>query len=112
MKQVSVLSSMVMAAMLVSAQAVYAAPAANYTPVHAFASHVKTVSFTLRNDTKAPMKVKVGENELLLAPGKPLDVKAAVGETVIAEEASATNPAGTVLATVMGTMSGATVVLR
>jgi hypothetical protein len=112
MKRISVVSSMVMAAVLVSAQAMYAAPAGYYTPVSAFSSHMKKVTFTLRNDSKVPMKVKIGDNELLLAPGKPLDVKAVIGETVVVEEASATQPAGTVLATVMDNMNGATVVVR
>jgi hypothetical protein len=104
---------LVLAASLASTPAVFAAPFGfgGHTPVNA-APKVKNVKFTLRNDSTSPIKVKIGDQEMTLAPGKPVDVKAASGLTVVSEEASATNPAGTVLATVTDVMGGATVVVR
>jgi hypothetical protein len=116
MNRTSVLNVMVMAVALASSQSVFAAPAAapaaGHTPVYATSPHTKMVRLTLRNDSNAAMKVKVGDNDMTLEPGKPVDVKIAVGQTVVTEDASATTPAGTLLATVIDGMSGATIVLR
>jgi hypothetical protein len=114
MNRKSVMSVMVMAASLVSASAVYAAPASVRTPVNAIYSNAngKLVKFSLRNDSSVPLKLKVGDQEMTLAPGKPVDVKLAVGQTVIAEETTATNKAGDVLATAFDGLNGATVSVR
>jgi hypothetical protein len=109
MNRHSVLGVMVMAATLVGAQAVYAAPVAFHTPVNAMYASGKMVKFTLLNDSKAPMKVKVGDAEMTLAPGKPVDVKLAVGQQIVNEEATATNKAGVVLATAIAELDGATI---
>jgi len=112
MNRRSVFGVMVMAATLVSAQAVYAAPTAVHSPVNAIYSNAKLVKFTLRNDSSAPLKLKVGDNEMTLLPGKPVDVKLATGQQIVAVETTATNQAGTVLATAMPGMDGATVSVR
>jgi hypothetical protein len=114
MNRTSVLSVMVLAASLVSAQAVYAAPfgGGGATTVNAAAKSGKTVKFSLHNDSENSMKLKVGEQEVTLAAHATINVKATVGQTVMTQEASATSPAGTVLATVIDSISGATVVVR
>jgi hypothetical protein len=108
----SVMSVMVMAASLVSASAVYAAPTSVHTPVNAIYSNVKMVNFTLRNDSSAPLKVKVGDNEMTLLPGKPVSVKLATGQQIVAVETTASNQAGAVLATAIPGLDGATVSVR
>ena len=112
MNRRSVMGVMVMAAVLVSTQAVYAAPTAVHTPVNAIYSNVKMVKFTLRNDSSAPLKLKVGDAEMTLEPGKPVNVQLAVGQQIVAEETTATNRAGAVLATAMAELNGATISVR
>ncbi|MEO6924848.1 MAG: hypothetical protein ABI142_13560 [Bryocella sp.] len=108
-----VASALVLASSLVATPALFAAPPSFSadTAIHATAK-TKTVKFSLRNDTSAPIKVKVGDQEITLAPGHPVKVKAPVGQTVVTEEASANNPAGTVVVTVMDGLDGATLAVR
>ena len=87
MNRRSVFGVMVMAATLVSAQAVYAAPTAVHSPVNAIYANAKLVKFTLRNDSSAPLKLKVGDNEMTLLPGKPVDVMTAEDPTTAATRA-------------------------
>ena len=108
----SVISAMVLAASVVSTQAVYAASTSVHTPVNAIYSNAKMVKFTLRNDSSAPLKVKVGDTEMTLQQGKPVDVKLATGQQIIAVETTATNQAGAVLATAIPGLDGATVSVR
>ena len=112
MNRLSVISAMVLAASVVSTQAVYAASTPVHTPVNAIYSNAKMVSFTLRNDSTAPMKVKVGENEMTLQPGKPVSVKLATGQQIVAVETTATNQAGAVLATAIPGLDGATISVK
>jgi hypothetical protein len=112
MNRLSVISAMVLAASVISTQAVYAAPTSIHTPVNAIYSNAKMVNFTLRNDSSAPLKVMVGNNEMTLQPGKPVNVKLATGQTIVAEETTASNQAGAVLATAIPGLDGATVSVR
>jgi len=114
MNRKSVMSVMVMAASLVSASAVYAAPASVRTPVNAIYSntHGKLVKFSLRNDSSAPLKLMVGDKEMTLTPGKPVAVELAEGEKIVAEETTANSKAGDVLATAFDGLNGATVSVR
>ena len=112
MNRQSVLGVLVMAATLVSAQAVYAAPTAVHTPVNAIYAKVKIVKFSLRNVSSAPLKVKFGDNEMTLLPNKPVDVSLSVGQQIVAVEETASNKAGTILATAMPELNGATVSVR
>jgi hypothetical protein len=114
MKRNTVLGVMVMAATLVSTQAVYAAPATVRTPVNAIYSntHGKLIKFSLRNDSSAPVKLMVGDKEMTLEPGKPVAVQLAEGQKIVAEETTATNKAGDVLATAFDGLNGATVSVR
>jgi len=107
-----VLGVMVMVVTLVSAQTVYAVSTAVYTPVNAIYANAKMVNFMLRNDSNVPLKLKVGDKEITLLPGKPVDVKLAPGQQIIAEETTATNKAGAVLVTAIPGMDGATVSVR
>ncbi len=82
------------------------------SPVHAMFSKTKTVKFSLRNDTGAPVKLKAGADSMTLEKGKVLELKLAEGTQVTLEEATATQPAGTVVALVSSTLSGNTLVIH
>jgi len=112
MNRHSVLGVMVMAATLVSAQAVYAAPTAVHNPVNAIYVKVKLIKFTLRNDSSAPLKLKIGSNEVTLLPGKPLDVKVPDGQQIIAVDSTTNYAAGDVVATAADQLDGTTVAIR
>ena len=103
---------MVMAASLVSAQAMYAAPAAVHAPVNAIFAKVKFVKFTLRNDSAAPLKLKAGDTEVTLQPGKTVDVKLTEGQQIVAVETSPNYAAGAVITTVSDQLNGTTLALR
>ncbi len=103
------LGTIMMAATLLSSGVVYASPQAGIYAQH---SKAKTVNFSLRNDSKTEMKVKVGENVIILQPGKAVPVKLLVGEKVIAVDASPNFPAGTVLAVAGSQLSDATIVFQ
>jgi hypothetical protein len=105
---------MVLAAVLLAGETVYAAPRAALHPsdVQAKVGKQKMVRFQLRNDSKAPIKVKAGDQELTLEPGKPQQVKLPEGTTVVAEETTPDFAAGTVLATVSPNLTDATLALK
>ena len=64
----------VVAFSLLAAPAIYAAPTAISSPVHAMFSKTKLVKLSLRNDSGTAMDVKVGDKVVTLAPGKPVDL--------------------------------------
>ncbi len=103
---------MALVASLFASEAVYAQPASFHAPVNAMFSHVKTVSFSMRNDSKESIKVKAGDMEMTLDPGKSHDLKLPVGEKVVAVETSTNYPAGTVLAVANTQLNDTTIVLR
>ena len=105
-------ASMVMALAISAAPAVHASPLAVKSPVFAKFGKTKMVSFSLRNDSKSPIKVMAGTTALTLEPGKTTDTKVAVGDKVVMQEGSDSIPAGTVLATVTGDTGGTTIALR
>jgi hypothetical protein len=106
---------MVLAAALMASESVYAAPAtALHVPVHAkmFGKEKQMVSFHLRNDSKDPLIVKAGSQQMTLEPGKPVDVTLKIGETVIVAKGTTRFPEGTVLATVDADLKDSTIALR
>jgi hypothetical protein len=112
MKNRFAVSTMVVALSLVASQAVYASPVAFHTPVHANYGHPKTVSFSVRNDSAQPMKLKAGDQEMTLAPGKTVPMRLAAGVSVLLVEATATTAAGTVLVTAAPELQDATVAFK
>lgn len=112
MKKQSVVAAMVVLASMITSEAAFAAPVAFHAPVHAMFSTPKRVSFSVRNDSKEPMKIKAGATEMTLLPGKTAAVKLTVGETVVAEESTPHYAAGAVLVTVIPELSDATVALN
>lgn len=108
-----VLSATVVAASLIGTQAVYAAPiTSNDAPVHAFiAAQGKLVKFNVRNDSKSPMRLKAGESEIAIEPGKTANLKLTEGTQLVVVEASNREP-GAVVATISSDFSGSTLALR
>jgi len=112
MKRLSVVAAMVLGVSILSTEAMYAAPLAVHTPVHAMFSREKLVKFNLHNATSAPIKVKAGDVEMTLLPGTDTPVKLAVGTKVVVEEATARYSEGSVLAVASSELSDATVKLN
>ena len=107
-----VVSAMVLAASIVGTQAVYAAPGHVKTPGNPVVeAKARLVKFSLRNDSTATLKLKAGDNEYAIAPGKTADMKLPDGTQLIAVEAVSHDP-GAVIATVSSALSGNTLVLR
>jgi len=105
-------ATMVVLTSMLAGQAVYAAPVAVHLPVHAVFSHSKTVSFSLRNDTKAPIKLLAGTTEMTLAPGKTVSVKLALGDKIVSEDSTPHYAAGAVVAVASAELSDSTVALN
>jgi len=106
-----VVGTMVMAAAMLAGQAA-SAEVAVPAPLHAIYSHVKLVSFNVRNDTKEPIKVKAGDTEVTLQPGKLVPMKLEVGVKIVAEETTPSFAAGAVLSVVSTDLSDATLALK
>lgn len=106
-------TTMVLAAAMLASESVYAAPTiALRVPVHAKMKDKQMVKFQLRNDSKDPLTVKAGTQEMTLEPGKPVDVTLKIGETVTVARATPRFPEGTVLATVNSDLKDTTIALR
>jgi hypothetical protein len=106
-------STMVLAVVLMAGESVYAAPlTALHVPVHAKIKDKSMISFHLRNDSKEPITVKAGAQELTLEPGKPVDVTLKIGETVTVAKATTRFTEGTVLTTVSSELKDSTIAVR
>lgn len=107
-------STMVLAVVLMAGESMFAAPlTALRVPVHAKMGKQKDmVSFHLRNDSKEPLTIKAGAQEMTLEPGKPVGVTLKVGETVTIAKATANFQEGAVLATVSQDLKDTTIALR
>ena len=97
---------------LVSAQAVHAAPMTLPHTVHAMFGKTKMVSFSLRNDTPASLKLKAGDSVMTIEAGKTLAVKLPAGSSVTAAEATPTLTVGAIVAQVTGELSGVTIAVK
>ena len=112
MKRLSVITAMVLSASLLTSEAMYAAPLAIYSPMHAMYSTEKLVKFNVHNATNAPIKVKAGETEMTLPPGKDVPLKLPVGSKVVVQEASTHYTEGNVLTVVSNDLNEATLILN
>jgi cell shape-determining protein MreC len=106
-------STMVLAAVLMAGESVYAAPlTALHVPVQAMGKNKQMVSFHLRNDSAGPLVVKAGSQEMTLDPGKPVDVTLKVGDTITIAKSTKQFPEGTLIATVNPDLKDTTIALR
>ena len=108
----TVVTAMVLGASILTGEAMYATPVAVYAPVNAMFGNVKTVKFSLHNNSKEVVKVKAGDTEMTLQPGKTVDVKLPLGTKVVAETESKNHHVGDVVATATQDLTYATVVLN
>src|ERR1700722_1902247 len=109
MNRRSVVVAVVIGASMLASEAMYAAPAAIHSPVHAMFGMDRLVKFNLRNTTDSPIKIKTGEMEMLLPPGKDVPVKLPVGVKIVVEEASTHFVAGSIILTVYEELGDTTV---
>ena len=112
MKRTTVLTAMVLGASMLTSEAMFAAPMAVHVPVNAMFGNVKTVKFSLHNNTKEDVKVKAGETEMTVQAGKTLDLKLPIGTKVVAQTESANYKVGEVVATAVDTLDGSTITLN
>jgi hypothetical protein len=114
MKVFNRLTIAVVAASLLAAPAVYAAPASISSPVHAMFAKTKTttVKLNLRNESGAPMEVKVGDKVMTLDPGKPVSLNLEVGTRIVANSATANHAVGSIIEEVVSEHNNATIVIR
>ena|ERR1700677_1646442 len=112
MKRSSVVTAMVLGASILTSEAMYAAPLAVHSPVHAMFSREKVIKFNLHNSTDTPIKVKAGDAEVILPPGKDVAFKLPEGAKVVVEESAGHYAQGAVLATATSDLSDATVRLN
>jgi hypothetical protein len=112
MKRLSVITAMVLGVSILTTEAMYAAPMATYSPMHAMYSTEKLVKFNVHNATNTPIKVKAGDAEMTLPPGKDVPLKLPVGTKVVVQEASTHYTEGNVLTVVSSDMSEATLILN
>jgi hypothetical protein len=106
-----VVGTMVMAAAVLAGQAASAEVAVK-APLHAMYSHVKLVSFSVRNDSKEPIKVKAGDTEVTLQPGKLVPMKLVAGTKIVAEETTPSFAAGALISVVSSDLADSTLVLK
>jgi len=71
-----------------------------------------TVKLSLRNDSGAPMEVKVGDKVMTLDPGKPVSLNLEVGTRIVANSATPNHPAGSLIEEVISDHNGATIIIR
>jgi hypothetical protein len=114
MKGLNRLTIAVVASSLLAAPAVHAAPASISSPVHAMFAKTKTstVKLSLRNDSGAPIEVKVGDKVMTLDPGKPVSLNLEVGTRIVANSATPNHPAGSLIEEVISDHNGATIIIR
>jgi hypothetical protein len=112
MNRRSVVTAMVLGASLLASEAMYAAPVARYSPMHAMYSREKLVKFNVRNATDTPIKVKAGDLEATLPPGKDVPFKLPVGAKVVVQEASTHYAPGSVVTEVYPELNDSTLILK
>ncbi len=107
-----VATTLLVAASLLSATSAFASTTSFHAPVNAFfGAKSDLVKFTVRNDSATEVKLKAGDSETTIAPGKSADMKLPNGTQVIAL-AGTSHDAGSVLATVSNALKGNTLVVR
>jgi len=108
----NLLVSSIAALALVAAPALYATPLSITNPVHATFAKEKTVAISFRNDTNAPLELKVGDSLMKVETGKTLALHLPVGTKVLANTATPNLTAGSLIAQVDTYLAGATLSIK
>ena len=77
-----------------------------------FRNESKTVKLSLRNDSGAPIELKVNDQIMTLEAGKSLGLKLPVGTRILANTATPAHPAGSLITQVIKEHDGATITIR
>jgi hypothetical protein len=72
----------------------------------------KTIKFTVANQTKTPVSLTAGAQQLTIAPGASQNLTAPSGTKLVTSSDSSLGASGTVVAEVTDTMNGSTVNVR
>lgn len=72
----------------------------------------KDVKVSVRNETKAPLKLRAGDNHVTVNPGETTKMKLPVGQQIVSDETNSTFTEGSVVTTVGESMEGNTVAIR
>ncbi len=87
-----------------------------YGPVHAMFGAMfgktKMIKLSLRNDSSSVMELKVGDDVMKLDAGKSIALSLPVGTRILANVATATHPAGSLIEEVTSGLSGVTIGIR
>ena len=97
---------------LASAGKVYASPAGFRAPVHAMFGKPKMIKLDVRNESGAPIELRMGDSVVTLPSGKTQSFKLAAGTRITANATSKTYAAGTLLAEMSNSIDGSTIVLH
>jgi hypothetical protein len=108
----NLLVSSIAALALAAAPALHASPLSITSPIHASYGKSKDVAINFRNDTTAPLELKVGENVMKVEAGKTLALHLPVGTKVLANTATPNLTAGTIIAEVASYLNGATLSIK
>lgn len=106
------LVSSVAALALAAAPALHASSLSTNSPVHALFAKEKTVAISFRNDSGAPVELKIGENLMKVETGKTVALHLPVGTKVLANTATPNLTAGSVITEVATYLSGATLSIK
>ncbi len=105
-------AAMAMSLSVFAAQGVFAAPPAPHSPSSSDKPvKVKTVSFTVRNDSAMTQTVKAGDQQFTIEPGKSATVKFPAGTQLTTVNGTTRIAAGSVLTTVTNELGGNTLVI-
>jgi hypothetical protein len=110
MKFRNVFAAAVVATSLLAAPVVHATGI--NSPVRAMFGKTKTIKLVLMNDTGAPIEVKAGEEIIKLEAGKPVTLSLPEGTRVVSNTATEKSQAGTLIAQVSTSLSGATIHIK
>jgi hypothetical protein len=97
---------------LVPAAAVFAQQADTTTTKAAKVKAPKTIKFTVANQTKAPVSLTAGTQQMTIAPGASQNLTAPSGTKLVTSSDSSLGASGTIVAEVTDTMNGSTVNVR
>ncbi len=71
-----------------------------------------TVKLNLKNESAAPLDVKVGDKVMTLDPGKLVSVNVEVGTRIVSSSDTPNHPAGSLIEQAIKDHNGATIVIR
>ena len=82
------------------------------TPGTAPKGKVKMVSFSLRNGSKSPLQLQIGDQQITVAAGQTASLKVQQGIQIVSMSATTQVAAGSVVGTVDNTLQGNTLVVN